>query len=177
MLRAPVSLSRMRWTPGSSEVFYASKNSDHDPNQSLSKAESIDALEFIARVIAQIPDPRKHLVFYYGSYSNVARGLRMKNQLQGSREQTSPRPTPHQDSAFSPAQRAASRRRWADLIRRVYCADPLICPKCGPNMRIISFITQTSVIRKIVEHLNRKPNDRAPPRKRVPKNFTPSLPF
>jgi hypothetical protein len=177
MLRAPVSLSRMRWTRGSREVFYASKGSDHAPNQPLPKAESIDALEFIARVIAQIPDPRKHLVFYYGYYSNVARGLRRKNQLQSSREQTSPPPTPHQEPPSSPAQKAALRRRWADLIRRVYEVDPLICTRCGGQLHIISFITQTTVIRKIVEHLNRKPNDRAPPRKSVPKNLTLSLPF
>ncbi len=167
----------MRCTRGSREVLYASKGSDHDPNQPLPKAESIDALEFIARVIDQIPDPRKHSVFYYGFYSNVARGLRMKNQLPDSREQTSPRPTPHQDSAFSPAQKAALRRRWADLIRRVYEVDPLICTRCGGQLHIISFITQTTVIRKIGDHLNRKPNDRAPPRKPVPKNFTLSLPF
>jgi len=36
----------------------------------------IDALEFLARVITQIPEPKRHLLFYYGYYSNVAREQR-----------------------------------------------------------------------------------------------------
>jgi hypothetical protein len=56
------------------------------------------------------------------------------------------------------------RRRWANLIRRVYCADPLICPKCGSKVRILSFITQPRVINKILEHLkNRATQTRGPP--------------
>jgi hypothetical protein len=37
--------------------------------------------------------------------------------------------------------RAALRRRWAKLIRRVYEVDPLIRPRCGSEMRVIGFIT------------------------------------
>jgi hypothetical protein len=32
-------------------------------------------MEFVARVLVQIPDPRRHLVRYYGAYSNAARGI------------------------------------------------------------------------------------------------------
>jgi hypothetical protein len=35
-------------------------------------------LEFVARVLVQIPDPRRHLVRYYGAYSNATRGKREK---------------------------------------------------------------------------------------------------
>ena len=28
------------------------------------------------------------------------------------------------------------RRRWAMLIKRIYQADPLLCPKCGGTMKI-----------------------------------------
>jgi hypothetical protein len=45
-----------------------------------------------------------------------------------------------------------------------YQTDPLICPKCGSKMRIVSFITQPRVINKILEHLkNRATHTRAPP--------------
>ncbi len=49
--------------------------------------------------------------------------------------------------------RAAARRRAA-LIKPVYEVDPLICPKCGGEMRVIAFIErrQRDVIRKILEH-------------------------
>ena len=35
-------------------------------------------MEFVARVLVQIPDPRRHLVRYYGAYSNASRGKRKK---------------------------------------------------------------------------------------------------
>ncbi len=31
------------------------------------------------------------------------------------------------------------RKNWARLILKIYDVDPLICPKCKGNMRIISF--------------------------------------
>jgi hypothetical protein len=33
-------------------------------------------------------------------------------------------------------------------------ASSLFCPKCGGEMKIISFITEASVVRQILEHLN-----------------------
>ena len=41
------------------------------------------------------------------------------------------------------------------FIRKVYETDPLICPKCQGEMRIISFIDQPDVIKKILDHLGR----------------------
>ena len=40
------------------------------------------------------------------------------------------------------------------LIKRVYEVDPLVCPKCGEKMKIISFVEarQEEVIRKIIKH-------------------------
>jgi hypothetical protein len=68
------------------------------------------------------------------------------------------------DSTISPQKRAALRKRWAHLIRRVYLTDPLICPDCGGELRVIAFITQPKVIRTILRHLkNRKAASRAPP--------------
>jgi hypothetical protein len=52
--------------------------------------------------------------------------------------------------------RAALRRRWAELIRRVYEVDPLICPRCGSEMRVIGFITQPVLIDLILDHLRRR---------------------
>jgi hypothetical protein len=53
------------------------------------------------------------------------------------------------------------------LIQRIYQVDPLVCPKCGGTMKIISFIEarQDDVIRKILEHcgLWRAPPPRGPP--------------
>ena len=35
----------------------------------------------------------------------------------------------------------ASKQSWSRLIRKVYEADPLVCPKCSHKMRIVTVIT------------------------------------
>ena len=42
---------------------------------------------------------------------------------------------------------------WAEMIRRVYEVDPLICPSCGGQMRIIAFIEDHNAIDRIIRHL------------------------
>ena len=69
--------------------------------------------------------------------------------------------------ACASASLAALRRGWAQLIRRVYEIDPLVCPRCRGVMRVVAFITESRVIRRILEHLGasarRATQDRAPP--------------
>jgi hypothetical protein len=59
LLRCPVSLSRIHWTPGSKTLFYESAGSHDDPFHSHPKGETLDVFDFIARVLTQIPEPRK----------------------------------------------------------------------------------------------------------------------
>lgn len=47
----------------------------------------------------------------------------------------------------------ALRRNWARLIQKVYEVDPFLCPKCAAQMKIIAFIEDEDVIRKILKHL------------------------
>jgi len=44
-------------------------------------------------------------------------------------------------------------RGWAEMIRKVYEVDPLICPSCGGQMSIISFIEEPKTIDRIIRHL------------------------
>jgi len=59
--------------------------------------------------------------------------------------------------------------RGANLLRRVFEVDPLACPRCGEEMRIVSFITEPKTIDRILEHLRRtrasRRRQRAPPRR------------
>ncbi len=50
---------------------------------------------------------------------------------------------------------SASKSAWAVLIKRVYDVDPLKCPHCGGQMKIISFIErcQADVIEQILRHV------------------------
>jgi len=119
------------------------------------QAEGFEPAEFLARVIMHIPGPRRHLVRYYGAYSNVSRGKRRRQDK--ATIGAGPR-----DSEHAPAPRAgrdqssdarALRRSWAQLIKRVYEVDPLVCPSCGGEMRIIAFIIDHDVVDAIQRHL------------------------
>lgn len=60
------------------------------------------------------------------------------------------------------------RRLWAQRIQKVYEVDPLICEKCGGEMRIISFIQERTVIMKILNHLGiQEKHAHSPPEKEV----------
>jgi hypothetical protein len=76
-MRPAVSLSRLHFTPGSHEVVYLPKGGHDGPEPT--ESERIDAMEFVARVLVPIPDPRRHLVRSYGACSNAARGQRKKS--------------------------------------------------------------------------------------------------
>jgi hypothetical protein len=114
--------------------------------------EHIDALDFLARVIAYIPEPRQHTVFYYAWYSNVSRGRRRKGQ---DPELATHVPNNEIDG-LTPTERQARRRAWARLIKLVYEVNPLTCPRCGNEMRILSVIVDPKIIDKILDHLASK---------------------
>lgn len=42
---------------------------------------------------------------------------------------------------------------WRELIKKVWEADPLLCPKCHKEMRIVSLIDDREVIERILRHL------------------------
>jgi hypothetical protein len=56
--------------------------------------------------------------------------------------------------------RGEAKRRWAALIRLVSEVDPMVCPKCGNQLRVIARIQEPGVIDKILRH------PRAPGRRR-----------
>ncbi|MBW1696281.1 MAG: hypothetical protein JRK26_05735 [Deltaproteobacteria bacterium] len=45
------------------------------------------------------------------------------------------------------------RQNWARLIQKIYNVDPLLCPKCLGSMKIISFIEDRQLVKKILKHL------------------------
>jgi hypothetical protein len=100
-------------------------------------------------------------VRYYGAYSNPSRGKREKAAAPA--EPASPHEALEDAAVPDGPYRAALRRRWAELIRRVYEVDPLVCPRCGSEMRVIGFITQPALIDRILDHLRRRDKIPRPP--------------
>jgi len=134
MIRPILSLKRLSLDEG--QVLY-------QYGKHSAETESMDYPEFIARVTSHIPDKGQVMVRYYGLYANAHRGKMRKKD-------TGPLcPLIIEDEGpFIPS------KGWAEMIKKVYEIDPLICPKCGGTMRIVSFIEDHKVIDKIIKHLN-----------------------
>ena len=121
--------------------------------------------QWLELLCKHIPDRHEHLVRYVGWYSNRARGERAK-ALKAQQPTTT---APAAEVALS-ALSTRAKATWARLIRKVYEADPLVCPKCRSNncgpMRVIALIDDPGVVRRILEHLGRwapEPAERGPP--------------
>ena len=39
------------------------------------------------------------------------------------------------------------------MIRKVYEVDPMLCPQCGGTTKVIAFITDFSVVDRIIDHM------------------------
>ena len=61
LLRPPVSLERMSWDPNGT-VLYRRKAGSHSGGSQA----SFDPMDFLARLLMHIPQPKLHLVRYYG---------------------------------------------------------------------------------------------------------------
>ena len=96
-----------------------------------------------------IPEKGDHQIRYYGWHSNKKRGQRAKAEPEAAVAE----PQESGEKLLAPGRKQA-RKRWAALIKQVYEVDPLSCPKCGAEMKIIAFIEgrQTAVVEKILRH-------------------------
>lgn len=91
-------------------------------------------MEFVTRVLVQIPDPRRHLVRYYGAYSNATRGKREK--AAASAEPSSPDEAPEDaaipDAPYRAALQAPVGRADPPRLRR---RPPRVSPLRERNAR------------------------------------------
>ena len=107
----------------------------------------LSLLEFLGEFTRHLPPKGSHLIRYYGWYSNKGRGMRKESEAGAA----------HKSSPEIDAQRETPGRcnqTWAMLIKRVYEIDPMVCPKCGDQMKVVAFIEppQREAIEKILRH-------------------------
>ena len=90
-----------------------------------------------------IPDKGQVMVRYYGLYANAHRGkVRKANPVALALMEDEPMHLPS--------------RGWAEMIRKVYEVEPLLCPHCGGRMKVIVFLTEYAVV--LLESFERAPN-------------------
>jgi hypothetical protein len=123
---------------------------------------AFNVLDFIALVTAHIPPKHKQYIRRYGLYSSRSRGKWKEHEHlcrlapDGWKEKQEIAVTVVQEEASQEAPAAGTKQQrsaWAKLIKKVYGVDPLICPKCGSEMKIIAIIMDPEETAKILRHL------------------------
>jgi superfamily I DNA and/or RNA helicase len=113
-----------------------------------------DPLDWLAAITSHIPNKGAQNVHYYGVYSNKTRGLRKKEQEVGNKILI----------ADSIPLKNLIVKRWTLLINKMCEVDPLTCPRCSHQMRIISIIDSPEIVEKILRHLELwQPQAHGPP--------------
>ena len=178
--RPPFAMERLR-KKGVALVYRCAKQrSEPTSDKRGAKADELTLipLELIDRIAALVVPPRTHRHRYFGvlapnsplraAVTALAQPAQPAKQVVVQAEPAnmsegapgvvplghaiSPTPAP------APPKRSPAHYLWAVLIARIYEVFPLLCPKCGGQMRLIAFITEGTQIRKILDHIGVDPD-------------------
>ena len=159
IIRHPVSLKKIMYIKEKGNIIYHTKyNGYWKENIKLFKA-----ADFIAELTMHIPPKHKHLIRYYGLYSSRTKGKTSKDGSLakfGYNAAAENKPDHASGVEMETVSNKVSRQSWARLIQKVYEVDPLICEKCGCEMKVTAVITDPHEVRRILECLKR---NKAPP--------------
>ena len=108
----------------------------------------LDPLDFIARLAALVPPPRRHLTRYHGVLAPHS-SLRALITPAG-RGKGSPRTArTAQDAEQSGLPRHVA-MRWAQRLKRVFGIEIESCARCGARLKIVASIEDPAVIARIL---------------------------
>ena len=148
--RAPVAESRLRYDAARAEVELVADRTE-GPYAGVHR---MAALEFVARWVDHVPEHYEVRVRYAGAYATRRRvwWQRRGVELVASAPVVT---SPSEPAGDWPALKAR-RRRWAELLLLVFRVEVGVCPRCGSAARIVAFITEPAVVRRILAHLERR---------------------
>ena len=87
-------------------------------------------------------------------YSNKSRGVRLKNELQEIEKSEKPVTDVQIIDVSRYQPKKVPSLKWRECIKKIWKDDPLICPECLSEMKIISFITEINIIKKVLKYLD-----------------------
>ena len=91
---------------------------------------------------SHIPDKGQVTIRYYGLYANAHRGKVRKASV-----------SPLVLRMAEQEEKCIPSKGWAEMIRKVYEIDPMVCPECGGTMKVVAFITNYPAVDRIIDHL------------------------
>jgi hypothetical protein len=115
--------------------------------------------EFLLRLAAIVPPPRRPLVCYHGIFAPHARDRRALTRRRDSADAPHPAVPPPAPSVLDdepappPLPDRPRRLDWAALLKRVHQVDVFVCDRCGGRRRVIAFIPDQAICARILDHL------------------------
>ena len=169
VLRPPFAAEQLSLTPEGKLLFRLAR-----PFADGTEALRFEPAAFLERLVALIPRPGRPMLTYHGILAPAASWRDhvvpaspppRAPRCQGSQQPTASvteNSTPSQrlsglsDQRLSDAEpptRRHERLPWAELLRRTYAIEVLVCDLCGARRELIAFLTAPDSIRRILEHL------------------------
>jgi hypothetical protein len=152
-LRPAVSLKNLTYKPEEGLVRYQVSKTNGGPSY-----HEWPAAEFVGRVAALVPHPRKHMVRYYGALGprsplRAAVTAATRERATNAELERGYSVTPAA-KVTREARRAASAagRAWAACLRKIFEVDPVKCGKCSGEMKHVSVILDDRELDRILAH-------------------------
>jgi hypothetical protein len=168
LCRPPVATERVELINGDREVRLRLKSAWRDGTTHI----RLSGPDFVLRLIALIPAPRRALLHYHGVLapaslwrSEIVKDTprpRVKKPAQTdtaeteSTDEAEEELTCGHDKTPEPVATLAtkpSRMPWSELMRRIFLQDVLHCEKCGGRRKLIAAIGEGEIAVKILAHL------------------------
>jgi len=136
MGRPPLSAEHLKLAPDGERLLLTLKSPWRDGTSKI----ILTPFELLERLVAIVPPPKKNLIRYHGIFGPNAK-LREEIVENGARQ------------SESTNSNKVCRPDFAKLMARVFEIDVLECPRCHSPMQLISFITDSKVIKDILKSL------------------------
>jgi len=143
--RSPVVEKRLHKV-NENELFYEFKSPWKDGTIGV----KFTPFEFLEKLAALVPLPRRHLFSYHGL---LAPNSKYRDKIVRVSSEPSAQENISGEKVEAPPPKRPRRICWSDLLKRVFHLDLVKCPDCNGTVRFISAVMKKDVIGKILEHL------------------------
>ena len=141
IIRAPIGENRIldyNKEKGEVTIQHRKRDASGSKTKKMDK-ETINVLDFIARLCQHSPDACQQTVRYYGIYSNKNRGMRKTQKVP--------------EFMLVEDDEPSYGRTWRQLIWKIYEVDPMKCPECGGELALVNIVTDKKEITVILSRM------------------------
>ena len=173
LARPPVSLKKIHYEGFKGRVLFHTHYNEYFKGN----VHMFNACDFLAELTQHIPPKGVQLIRRYGLYSSRTKGTwesmphvaerapagwKIQHESQtGTANPEDFETFENTDFSDDSPDTQAYRKAWARLLSKFYEIDPMVCPKCGSEMKVIAVIQEPEEIKRILRHLVKQ--GRTPP--------------